>query len=345
MDEVEKFTKELLKRDPNSFDGHRLIGDLNYFRATEAYKDKHPERGPGLLGRGHRGIPQGRQHQTRAACWSRCSWRARWRPRAISPAPKRVTAVSSQRTRPFNTPTPSCTACSCSRTSRAEAEQVLKTAFENNPKQFGFLTLLAMHYYGQQRRDEMVGVLNQIKSHAKDFDQAYLTVGDFYLRMGDGDSAIREYKEGIAKDAKKKSTYQKRVIEVLMRQGKRSEAAELNAQILKETPNDNDARGLAATFLLDKGDIAKALAELQAVVTRAPENPVARYNLGRAHAGAGRIRTGAPAVPEGHRTAPGLRSGAPRAGAIAGQPRRVRRRPEDRRKPSWRSTRATSTRA
>ena len=39
---------------------------------------------------------------------------------------------------------------------------------------------------------------------AKEFDQAYLTVGDFYLRMGDGDSAIREYKEGIVKDAKAK---------------------------------------------------------------------------------------------------------------------------------------------
>src|SRR5204863_697024 len=115
-------------------------------------------------------------------------------------------------------------------------EQVLKLAFTNNPKQFGFLTLLAMHYYGLQRRQEMVDVLNQIKSHAKDFDQAYLTVGDFYLRMGDGDSAIREYKEGITKDVKKKSTYQKRVIEVLMRQGKRSEAAELNSQILKESP-------------------------------------------------------------------------------------------------------------
>src|SRR5207249_4327599 len=146
--------------------------------------------------------------------------------------------------------------------------------FQNNPKQYGFLTLLAMHYYGQRRRDDMIGVLNQIKSHAKDFDQAYLTVGDFYLRMGDGESAIREYKEGIAKDAKKKNTYEKRVIEVLMRQGKRSEAAEVNAQILKETPDDNDARGLSATFLLDKGDISKALQELQAVVTHAPDNPV-----------------------------------------------------------------------
>src|ERR1035438_8775003 len=72
-----------------------------------------------------------------------------------------------------------------------------------------------------------------------------------------------------------------------MRQGKRAEAAEVNAQILKEVPDDNDARGLSATFLLDNGDIAKALAELQAVVTRAPNNPVSRYNLGRAHAARG----------------------------------------------------------
>jgi tetratricopeptide (TPR) repeat protein len=72
-----------------------------------------------------------------------------------------------------------------------------------------------------------------------------------------------------------------------MRQGKRAEAAELNSQILKDDPNDNDARGLAATFMLDKGDVTKALTELQAVVTHSPENPVAQYNLGRAHAARG----------------------------------------------------------
>jgi tetratricopeptide (TPR) repeat protein len=164
-----------------------------------------------------------------------------------------------------------------------QAEQILKIGYQNNPKQYAFLTMLALHYYGERRTDDMVGVLGQIKSHAKDFDQAYMTVGDFYLRMGDGDSAIREYKEGIAKDAKKKAAYNKRIIEVLMRQGKRAEAAEVNASILKDDPNDNDARGLSATFMLDRGDVSKALSELQAVVTRAPDNPVARYNLGRAH--------------------------------------------------------------
>jgi tetratricopeptide (TPR) repeat protein len=72
-----------------------------------------------------------------------------------------------------------------------------------------------------------------------------------------------------------------------MRQGKRADAAELNSQILKDNPNDNDARGLAATFMLDRGDVTKALSELQAVVTHSPDNPIAQYNLGRAHAARG----------------------------------------------------------
>ena len=168
-----------------------------------------------------------------------------------------------------------------------EGEQILKAAFQNNPKQFGFLTTLALHYSLVGRHDEMVAVLQQVKSHANEFEQAYLVVGDFYLRIGDGDTAIREYKDGLSKDPKKKTSYQKRMIEVYMRQGRRAEAADLNSQILKDDPNDNDAKGLQATFLLDKGEVARAITELNSVVTRSPENPVAHYQLGRAHAARG----------------------------------------------------------
>src|SRR5262249_18494323 len=144
-------------------------------------------------------------------------------------------------------------------------------------------TSLANHYALVGNRAAMLQTLQEIKSHAADYPQAYLKVGDFYLRLGDGDSAIKEYREGAGKEPKLKLTFEKRIIEVLMRQGKRAEAADMNAQILKQDPNDPDAKGLEATFLLDKGDVARALSELQSVVTRAPENPVARFNLGRAH--------------------------------------------------------------
>jgi tetratricopeptide (TPR) repeat protein len=286
MDEVEKYSKELLKRDPNSFDAHRLIGDLNYSRATDAFNHKYPEQGQAFLNvataeyRKADSIKPGQvlvsMQLARAAA-----------AKADFPAAEAIYRSVIQKDKTYQLAYTELYRLFLFQRKPEQGEEILKLGFTNNPKQFAFLAVLAMHYYGQQRRDDMVNVLNQIKSHAKDFDQAYLTVGDFYLRMGDGDSAIREYKEGMAKDTKKKATYQKRVIEVLMRQGKRSEAAEINSAILKESPNDNDARGLAASFLLDKGDIARALAELQAVVTSDSMNPVARFNLGRAHAARG----------------------------------------------------------
>lgn len=163
-----------------------------------------------------------------------------------------------------------------------EAEQLLKQGIQNNPKDPEFLERLAYHYGALGRREDMLNVLGQIKAHAKEFQAVNQVVGDFYLRTGDAESALREYREGILNDASRKEMYQKREIEVLLRQGKRAEAAEVNKQILKENPKDPDAKSLRATFLLDGGDVNTALTELQSVVTTSPDNAVAHYQLGRA---------------------------------------------------------------
>src|SRR5205085_7991947 len=49
MDEVKKYTSDLMKRDPNSFDAHRLTGDLNYAQASQAYQTKKNEEGRKFL--------------------------------------------------------------------------------------------------------------------------------------------------------------------------------------------------------------------------------------------------------------------------------------------------------
>jgi tetratricopeptide (TPR) repeat protein len=283
MKEVEASTDLLLKRDANSFDAHRLVGDLNFSRAIAAYRNKQPDQGAVFLDRAtaeYRKAESVKPGQLGVLMQLA-------RTRVAKPDFAEAETIYRRvidKDKTFQGAYTELYDLFIYQNKPVDAEQVLKLAFTNNPEQFGYLTLLARHYSGLQRRDDMLKVLNQIKSHARDYPQAYQTVGDFYLRMGDNESAIREYQEGISKDEKKKPMYQKRIIEVLMRQGKRSEAAEVNAQILKDNKDDNDARGLAATFLLDKGDIAKALTELQQVVTLAPDNPVSRYNLGRAHA-------------------------------------------------------------
>lgn len=286
LDEVAGYCVQLLKRDPNSFDGHRLTADLHFAEAIAAFKTAHRDESvarlklavgeylkadavksgdQGVLMQLARADTALNDLDTAEAIYKQIIARDKQFQYAYSELYKLYV---------FGKKLP-------------QGEQILKDAFQNNPKQFGYLTTLALHYSLQGRRDDMVAVLQQIKANAREFDQAYLVVGDFYLRVGDGDTAIREYKEGMAKDPKRKIAYMKKMIEVYMRQGKKAEAADLNNQVLKADPNDNDARGLAASFLLDKGDITRAITDLQTVVTRNPDNPVARYDLGRAHAARG----------------------------------------------------------
>jgi tetratricopeptide (TPR) repeat protein len=287
LDEVEDYCNKLLKRDPNSFDGHRLTGDLDYARATEQFKIAMRDQGRALLDQSiveYRKADSLKPGQVGVVMQLARALAAETQ----FPEAEKLYRSVIEKDKTYQYAYTELYRLLMFQRRPADAEQVLKLGVQNNPKQFGYLTLLARHYYIQKQREDMLGVLNQIKSHAREYEQAYFTVGDFYLRMGDPDSAVREYREGMSKDLKKdvkrKATYEKRIIEVLMRQGKRNEAAELNSQILKDDPDDNDARGLAATFMLDKGDVSRALSELQAVVTRSPDNPVAQYNLGRAHA-------------------------------------------------------------
>ncbi len=282
LDEVEDYCKKLLARDPNSFDGHRLTGDLKFRRGIDLLRTaRRPE--------AREQFDQAYEEFAKADTvkpgepgvlmqMARCM-AARQDAAGAEKLYRQVIAKN----KTFKEAYGELYRLYVMQNRTADGEQVLKEAFQNNPKEYSFLSALALHYAQLSRTGDMVNVLQQIKAHAKDYPDAYLVVGDFYLRLGDGESAIKEYRDGIEKDPKQKILYQKRMIEVLMRQGKRSDAAEVTQQILKEDPRDNDAKGVAATLLLDKGEINQALADLTQVVTRAPQNAVARYQLGRAH--------------------------------------------------------------
>ena len=165
----------------------------------------------------------------------------------------------------------------------AEAEAILKTAMQNNPGDTQLRLTLARFYFAANKRTELVALLNQMKSDLKLFPDAYFQSGDFYLRVNDLDDAIKQYEEGIQKDPSRRNTYLKHEIEGYVRAGRTNLAFEKNESILKNDPKDPEARGLRATFKLDQGDVNAALSELQSVVTAKPNNFVARFNLGRAH--------------------------------------------------------------
>ncbi len=164
-----------------------------------------------------------------------------------------------------------------------EAEAILKLAIQNNPKDVASRLRLAQFYGATGKRDQLLAQLNEMKGNLKDFPQAYIQSGDFYLRAGNYDEAIRQYEEGIAKDPRQKDSYLKHEVEVYVAEGKPNVANEKNEQVLKNDPKDADAREVKAAFMLDKGSVDQAMQELQSVVTSNPSNFLAHFNLGRAH--------------------------------------------------------------
>ena len=282
LDEVEATANGLLKKDPKSFDGHRLTAELLFLRARQSYQGGHADTARNLLRDSiveYRKANDAKPDQVNVVL-------ALARSLVVDQQlPEAETLYKSllEKQKSLTTGYMELYRLYAFQNRISDAEGVLKKAIVENPKDYSYLTMLAAHYYQTKHKDEMVKLLNQIKSHAKEYPNAYLNVGDFYLRLNDADEAIRQYKEGISADGKRKATYQKRIIEVLIRQGQRAMAAEMNEAILRENPKDADARGLQASLLLEKGDVQKAVAELQSVVTSAPDNFVAQFNLGRAH--------------------------------------------------------------
>ncbi|MCU1261123.1 MAG: Tetratricopeptide 2 repeat protein [Bryobacterales bacterium] len=282
IQDVEDITKGFLQRDPKSFEGHKLQADLLFARAVAEYRRNE--------------IVNSKKSMEETIAAYRKTLELRPDDPAIMLSLARALTLYGE-TGEAETLYRRVVEKGKSGTSGyielyrlyvaqhkpGEAEAILKKAIAANPKDYTFQTLLAAHYFTSGNKAEGVKMLEGLKSHYHDYPDAFKTAGDFYLRLNDGPTAIKQYEEGVAKDPSRKVEYQKHIIEVLMHDGKTAQAYEKNLEILKANPKDPEARGLKASFLLDKGDITQAVNELQAVVTARPDNYVARFHLGRAH--------------------------------------------------------------
>ena len=167
-----------------------------------------------------------------------------------------------------------------------DAEQILTEKIANNPKDATFLLQLAAHHFSQKRRLEMLSTLQRILDNRKDWPQARGYVGDFYFRLKEYDNAVEQYQAGAKESSKDKMLYEKKIVETLAQQRKFGEAAQVVETILKQDPKDVDALAMRAALSLQGGDrtqLQSAINDLQAAITRAPTNPVLRFNIGRAY--------------------------------------------------------------
>jgi tetratricopeptide (TPR) repeat protein len=169
----------------------------------------------------------------------------------------------------------------------ADAESVLRAKVNNNPKNASYVLQLARHYSRAHAPEEMTGALQRLLDDPKDFPQAALWVGDFYLGLRKYPEAISYYRQGANAnpEAKTKVIYQIRNVMALLSQGKKEEAARFAEQVKNEHPKDNAALRVHADILLDSGkreSADTAVQEFQALTSQNPGDGSLRLQLGRA---------------------------------------------------------------
>src|SRR5579863_2735205 len=174
----------------------------------------------------------------------------------------------------------------------SEAEGVLRQKVENNPKQPTYMLQLASYYYTAKRFEDMEAVIQRLADE-KQFPGGHMLAGDFFfLRAREFDRAQREYQAGIKAIPKDKAAYQKRLVELLATTGKNPDANQLLATILRDNPKDGDAIAMRAALMLQTGNreqINLAANDLQSLVTKSPDNHLLRYSLARAEIAKGDI--------------------------------------------------------
>jgi tetratricopeptide (TPR) repeat protein len=280
--DITDYTAGLLQRNPNSWQGHKLSGDLNMLDTVAKYRKNLGQEAKASLGKAI----------------------GEYRTALTAKPGDYVITLALGRTLVLDGETAEAESLFKSLVEKdkknlngmydlyrlyiglrrfPEAENLLKTGIKDNPKDTQLRLELARFYFATNNRDSLLALLSQMKANLKDFPQAFMQSGDFFLRVNQFDEAVKQYEEGIKKDPGQKTSYLKHEIEAYVRQNKLDLAKAKNEEILKSDPKDPEARGLKATFLLDKGEITQAMTELQSVVTSKPNNFVARFNLGRAH--------------------------------------------------------------
>jgi len=144
---------------------------------------------------------------------------------------------------------------------------------------------LAAHYARAQNQADMKSTLQRLLDDPKNFPQARLWIGDFYVKLRDYQEAIHSYDDGAANDSKNKMVYRKRTTNALLAQGKDGEAFRVVEQILKEDAQDRDALRVHADLLLKSGraeNVDKAEHELLTLSKLTPSDAGVWLGLGEA---------------------------------------------------------------
>jgi len=202
----------------------------------------------------------------------------------------------------------------------ADAEKQFEAAIQQDPKNTGPRSDLAVLYMSQGNQTQAIAVLTQAKQDLKDDPRAYRMLGDYYFARGESAKALEEFGSVSAQHPNDLPT-RKLYIQLLLMNQKPDDANRLNEEILKKNPRDTEALVVKGQILNSQKKWDESIQVLQQVTKDAPDNATAHYQLGVALAGKGDAQEAEHEWNEAARLRPGYAEAWRNLGASATQRR------------------------
>jgi Flp pilus assembly protein TadD len=274
LPEIKALSESILKKNPSSFQGLRLQGflaladekdpgrfakALKFFQMADAVKPNQPELMFAMV-----------QVLSASGEWSQSEAKAR---QIIQQSPAFVNAYNFLFSNYIR------------RNQMQDAENILNLKIQNNPKVNRFLLDKAAYYWATQRRDEAEKILSSLLEREKESPEIRQDVGQFYLERREYQKAYQIFEAGARQPGDRRTAYRLRMAEAQVQLGRSRDAIAVVDQALKDDPKSTDAASMKAALQLSHGgkdQVQGAINDLQALIGKAPENVVVRFNLAKA---------------------------------------------------------------
>ncbi len=162
-----------------------------------------------------------------------------------------------------------------------EAEAVLRKKAAANPNVPFYATQLAEFYWSTARKPEAEALIAALPATAESQQEA----GNLYGRLREWEAAVAAYRRALASQPKDAAALRRLLVSALLEQGKNAEAAVELDELLRLNPEDSEALASRAFLRMASGkagDAALAIEAFRKLTGKHPQNASYRYQLARA---------------------------------------------------------------